>query len=309
MIVIRRLSRRGALFCFFVLIQFQSAWATINTFCVGNSLTASLLNPNRLGELRVSGNQEIWNIDFHIRANSSLSSFVAQPDLASDFGVVRYSAAFASTKFDSIMLEPFYGATIREEVNAAKQLINQLHLNPVNADTRILIYAVWPNINFDPLTTTWNRQDFTLDTPFVPSAKAYDLFMQELRIDAPNVEIIPAGHVFDAVLDQVNSPVGLPGLTAATQLISDGIHPTNAGSYLAGITTYAVQFGATPVGLGYTPAYQDFAAFGYVLPSVSVPIVQQISLNVINSVPEPNSMTAMLVILCVRTITARTRRR
>lgn len=278
------------------------------TYSIGNSLTANLINPYRLAELAASAGQTPWNADYHIRANSSLSSFVAQPDLPTDSRFVPYSTAFAATHYDAVMLEPSYGATIRQEVAAATQLVHQLRLNSANADTRILIYAIWPQITLaSPFQSTWDRQDFTLDTPFAPSAMSYELFMQQLRIDVPNAEIIPAGHVFDAVIDTMNSPGGLPGLTSVSQLIGDGIHATNAGGYLAGIAAYSTLYRLTPVGLGNTLGFND-PLQGYVLPAASVPIVQTIALGVVSSVPEPNSWMLVVVVFGLRSITVRSRR-
>jgi len=112
--------------------------------------------------------------------------------------------------------------------------------------------------------------------------------MNELQTTVPEAEIIPAGHVFNAVLDRVHSPGGIPGLTSTVQLIGDGVHATNSGGYLAGITAYAVMYGSSPTGLGYKPAFSD-VRWGYVLPSSAVPIVQDIAWSISSAMRNPKA--------------------
>lgn len=285
----------------FVLI-FQPAKvvsAALVTYTIGNSLTGNLVSPpERLPALAASGNQQAWESNHHVRGNSSLTAFVNSPYLpALDFvsSLGTYSQAFATSRIDALVLQPFLGATVRQEIDAAKQLITQFRSNSVNADSRILIYATWgANNSTQSFQQRWDEKGATLDSQFSQSSQVYDLFMQELRITVPSAEIIPVGHVFDAVVDQMNSPGGLPGLTSVTQLIGDGVHASNAGGYLAGITAYSTLYGASPVGLDYPVGYQN-PAFGFILPSSALPIVQQIALNTVVAVPEPNSLLSIVV--------------
>jgi|GEM_PF-4909823 len=287
----------------------KNSIAELVTYHIGNSLTGNLIVPNRLPELAASGIQEPWTVGYQIRPGNSLTTMHATPVQAGDIITApgSWPQHFASVQYDALVLQPFNGPTIRQEVQAAQQFISDFRGNSTNANSRVLIYAIWAsNTVAAPFQTTWNRQDFTLDSPFVPSALTYSLFMQELRIAVPNAELIPAGHVFNAVLDRVNSPGGLPGLTNANQLIGDTIHATNAGGYLAGLAAYSVLYGASPIGLEYTAGYSN-PNFGYVLPSTAVPIVQEIARDVLSAVPEPNSV--FMVILAMGSYSGWIRRR
>ena len=270
--------------------------AAFVTYNIGNSLTGNLVSPpERLPALAVSGSQQEWSVGYQVRGNSSLTSFVNSPylpalDYLSPSGT--YTQAFASTHIDALILQPFLGATVRQELDAAKLLINQFRSNSINANSRVLIYATWGANDSVSFQQRWDQQGATLDSLFSQSSQVYDLFMQELRITVPNAEIIPVGHVFDAVVDKINSPDGLPGLTSVTQLIGDGVHASNAGGYLAGITAYSTLYGTSPIGLDYPAGYQN-PAFGFILPSSAIPIVQQIALSTVAAVPEPNSLMSI----------------
>ncbi len=276
------------------------AHAELMLFSVGNSLTGQLIVPNRLSELSLGEGANSLRTELHIRANSNLSSLVATPELLTDPVSTAgryYSDVFASSNLDVLTLQPWYGASIRQEVQSAVEIVRQLHLNADNLNTRVLIYATWSaNTPEDPFLSTWRRQDFTLDSQFVPAAQSFELFMDELRKSVPNAEIIPAGHVYGALADAISSGVVIPGVDSIGSLYGDSVHVSNAGAYVAGVTAYSILYGKSSEGLPYTDGFLD-PIYGPVLTTDAVPIVQQISWQVSSSfvsVPEPAVSTYAL---------------
>jgi hypothetical protein len=190
---------------------------------------------------------------YHIRCARPLSYIVQNPaDVcvpSARWGT--YQNAFSTTALDVVTLQPFYGATIRSEVNAARQLVQELRANPSNQSTRILVYATWAsNTTAEPFQQTWNRQDFTLDSSFVPSQMAYELFMNEFRQFVPEAEIIPAGHVFAEFAADLQANGQVHGLTTIDQIYRDTIHGGNIGRYWAAATAYSTIYGKSSEGLG-----------------------------------------------------------
>lgn len=284
-------------------MQPDSSRAELMTYHIGNSLTAQLLGPNwtaRLADLsRVEGSNRISNQN-DIRANQPLTSFVQTPVPAGSTAT-HYPTAFANNHFDALFIQPWYNATVRQEVASAAELVRQLRLNPANADTRVLVYATWGvHTETQSFLDTWVRTDQTLDSPYVPSARAVSLFMEELRKSVPSAELIPAGQVFYEIGDRLRNGQTLPGLPAFENLYADAVHPTNAGAYAACLATYTVLYGKSPIGLGY-PAQMLDANWGYVLPTEGI-LPMQTLVNEVILVPEPGS--SCIVPLAVATIGA-----
>jgi hypothetical protein len=273
---------------------------TVSTYIVGNSLTGNLTSPfapdNRLSQLASAADQGTWNVEYNVRPGSTLTARINKPfDAAIDYVITPGESwiQHVTTRSDNaLILQPFYGVTVQQELDAALEMIRQFRSNAANAQSRIMVYATWgahgPGNGGVPFLTTWNRTDFSLDSNFEPSAKTFELFLTELRKVYPETEVIPAGHVFAAVVERINSPSGIPGLTSTEQLIGDGIHATNAGGYLAGLAAYTTMFGVASTGLGYPVAYQNIA-FGDLLPATALPIVQQIASEVTLSHYNPKS--------------------
>ncbi len=297
-------SIRSAFFCavFIVCSTVSRADLTL-TYSVGNSLTYDIQYAAGLDGLSV-GEASALSSGYHIRCARPLSYIVQNPtDVCVDsprFGT--YQTAFSSTALQVVTLQPFYGASIRSEVEAAKQLVQELRANPANASTRILIYATWAaNTAAEPFLSTWNRQDFTLDSNFVPSAKAYDLFMNEFRLDVPDAEIIPAGHVFAQFANDLQAHGQVHGLTSVSQIYRDDIHGGNIGRYFAAATAYSTIYGKSSEGLGVPSAFQLTGNNGLQLTPELTLYGQQTSWNVVQSitgVPEPTSLAMAAFAAC-----------
>jgi len=265
-----------------------TCFAELVTYHIGNSLTAQLLGPNwttRLTALsQAEGVNAIQN-QVDVRANQTLTHFVNVPVPAGSTAI-HYGTVFAGTKLDALFLQPWYGATIRQEAIAAVELVRQMRLNSDNATTRVLIYATWgSHSQAEPFVDAWGRTDLTLDSPFLPSAMAIDLFLQEVRKTVPTVELIPAGRVFYEIGLRLRNGLAVPGIPTFENLYTDSVHPTNAGAYAACLASYAVLYGKSPVGLGYPEQMLD-TNWGYVLPEEGRLPLQTLVADVV-AVPEP----------------------
>lgn len=274
--------------------------AELVTYHIGNSLTAQLLGPNwttRLTALsQAEGTNAIRNQE-DVRANQTLTHFVNVPVPAGSTAT-HYGTAFATTKIDALFLQPWYGATIRQESTAAVELVRQMRLNPDNANTRVLIYSTWgSHSQAQSFVDTWRLSGLTLDSPFVPSAMAIDLFLEEVKKTVPAVELIPAGRVLYEIGLRLRDGENLPGINNFENLYVDSVHPTNAGAYAACLASYAVLYGKSPVGLGY-PAQMLDANWGYVLPEEGILPLQTLVADVV-AVPEPSAEVCMGIGLTV----------
>lgn len=113
------------------------------TYSVGNSLTYDIQYASGLDDLSVGESSPMLS-GYHIRCARPLSYIVQNPaDVcvpSARWGT--YQNAFSTTALDVVTLQPFYGATIRSEVNAARQLVQELRANPSNQSTRNLFSTV-----------------------------------------------------------------------------------------------------------------------------------------------------------------------
>jgi len=300
----RVLSRRPALLLVVVTalmagLAMQECYGQIVTYHIGNSLTAQLLGPNYSTRLRALSQAEGANSirnQQDIRANQTLTHFVNVP-VPEGSTATHYGTAFANSEIDTLFLQPWYGATIRQEAAAAGELVRQLRSNPANADTRILVYATWGRHSAEQsFVDTWTVGNLMLDSPFVPSALAIELFMAEFTKEVPTAELIPAGQVFYEIGRQLRSGVEIPGLSAIENLYGDQVHPSNAGAYAAALTAYTVLYGKSPVGLGYPSQMLD-SNWGYVLPEEGRLPMQQLVADVV-LVPEPRAATLVVGAAC-----------
>jgi hypothetical protein len=268
--------------------------AAIVTYSLGNSLTGSLARNNRLGDLTQGEGPNQVAHDSQVRGSTNLSTFLSTPSSPSDFlsPMGNYVQAFANNSLDVVTLQPFYNATIREEANAAAQIVQQLRANPANADTRVMILATWPQLTPpDTFQQQWATSGLNLDSGFIPSAQAFDLFMQELRLSVPDAEIIPVGHVFNEIASLTTAPNSIPGLNSIYDLFGDLIHVNNGGAYVEALVGYSMIYGKSPQGLPYPDSFNESGG-GPPLPTASIAPIQSIVWDISQpfiAVPEPNS--------------------
>jgi hypothetical protein len=268
-----------ALTCLFVFAHVNRVSGEIVMYSLGNSLTAPLDAMDRLEGLTIGESPRNIELNRQIRSSTSISTFVARPRVdGSDYAVPlgTWDVAFSNNRLDVITLQPFYGPTIRQEAAAAAHVVNVLRGNPANETTRILILATWPSrVSGKTYREQWTATGQTLDSPFVPSARAYELFMDELRASVPEAELVPAGHVYY----EINERGGVPGISSALDFYGDSIHPNNAGAYVESLATYSIIYGKSPVGLPYTSGFSN-PLYGTMLDPAAVTPVQQITWDV-----------------------------
>jgi hypothetical protein len=178
-----------------------------------------------------------------------------------------YSDAF-KTKLNFVTLQPFQGATIRQEAQSIVSFIDQLRSNPINANTRVLIYATSPYQSEGPFLQSWNRQGLTLDSPFVSSKQTFDLIYNEVRLQHADVQIVPAAHIMAALAERIqNTPNSVPGLGAPSDFYRDDIHASNLGRFVEGLSLYSSVYEKSTEGLPTNWTY-DLPNFG---PSINDP--------------------------------------
>jgi hypothetical protein len=264
-------------------------------YSIGNSLTVDLRANGGVEVLSAGESTRIVH-DYHIRCGSSLSAIAADigttcvPSLT--FGA--FSTTFSNTgtsRIDVVTLQPFYGATIRQEIQAAATLLQTIRSSDAGSLSRVMIYATWPSRSDGPLDEAWNRQDITLDSPFRPAAKSYELFMDAIRDIEPAAELIPAGHVWAAVAEH-STTAAFTGLASAADLYRDDIHASNLGRYVAGLAMYSTIFAKSPEGLGTAWTYY-LNGYGATPQNTDLPILQEVTWNTMAVVPEPSATSAL----------------
>lgn len=274
--------------------------APLNVYSIGNSLTADLRASGGVEFLSSAEGRPVVH-DYHVRCGSSLSGIVANiaqtcvAPLA--FGTLTEAfAADATLPIDVVTLQPFYGATIRQEVAAARTIIDTIRASDAGRDARILVYATWPTQADGPLHQAWASEDASLDSPFRPSRKSYEIFLDAIRQFEPTASLIPAGHAWVAIAEASATPGSFAGVYGVTDLYRDDVHASNLGRYVAGLATYASLYGKSPEGLGTAWMY-SISGYGTAPDPTDLPRLQDVVAMTVQTVPEPSPLSATLMIL------------
>lgn len=284
-----------------------AAAAPLNVYSIGNSLTVDLRASSGVEDLSRNEARPISH-DYHPRCGSSLTGIVANitQTCVPSFAFGTFSEAFspaAPWTIDVVTLQPFYGPTIRQEVAAARSLIETIRASDAGRASRILIYATWPSQSDGPLLQAWAREDITLDSPFRPSRKSYDLFLDAVQEFEPNAALVPAGHAWVAVAEELTSQSVFNGISASTDLYRDDIHASNLGRYVAGLAAYATIYDKSPVGVGSSWMY-SINGYGTAPDPTDLPKLQDVVALTFQTVPEPSPLPGILMIVA-GVITAR----
>lgn len=276
----------------------------VHILSVGNSLSADLRSQGGVELLSSNEPRPILH-DYHIKCGSSLTSIVANPSSTClpplCWGL--YQDAFRSTKLDYVTFQPFQGATIRDEIQSIKTLAQQLRSNPINSNSKILIYATAPYQSEGAFLQSWNRVGFQLDSKFQSSKQTFDLILSEVRATVPNVELLPAAHIMAAIAEQLLvTPDSVPGLSSPTEFYRDDIHASNSGRFIEGIALYSAVYEKSSEGLPLNWTYQ-LPDYGHTLNDPNgILEVQKTAWRISqayggSSVPEPNSMAMVAVVV------------
>jgi len=277
----------------------KSAASPLAVYSVGNSLTADLHASGGVGALAHDGGRPLSH-DYHVRCGSSLTGIVANatqtciPPLV--FGSLTEAfATQAAWQIDAVSLQPFYGATIREEIAAARTIIDAIRGSPAGRNTRIFIYATWPSSSDGPIHETWTTEYVSLDSPFQPSRKAYDIFLTAVQQFEPNASLIPAGHAWVAVAKASETQHRFVGINGPVDLYRDDIHASNLGRYVAGLAAHAAIVGeAAP--FDAVPWQYSLNGYGTAPHPADLTTLHEITWDTVYPVPEPRPGLAAVTI-------------
>ncbi len=253
------------------------------TYGIGNSLTNDFVFPynNKGFDLMTSSTPNSPRTGVHLNCSQSLTRIWANPDEVcletAGFGKYR---EFLTRPVDNVLLQPHYGATVGQEIQSMKNLIDYTKQNPENSDTRFFVYAPW-GTRLDsgagiPFYDAWHSYQATLDRDFIPSASAYDLITSELTKAGYQVTLIPAGHAWVSAIDAIRAGTSFELITTVNgvhslrslseeQLWRDPIHASSVGSFLAAATVYSAIYGVPPVGLDPTLLSFQVSSYDYYL--------------------------------------------
>jgi Dockerin type I domain len=243
------------------------SFATIGpkTLAIGNSLTDDLLfNFPTKGLAKISQTtSEPLVVGSHLNCAKTLTRIWANPDETCKVtGGDKYRVELAKP-IDNVIFQPFYGATIAQEINAIKNLINYTKQNPDNANTRFFIYATW-GVETDTKGVAfydhWKNHKATLRENWTPSKSTFDLMLQELHQTGYEISLIPAGHTFSAIIDALRSGKSIMmtdkanGTFTSHELVEkelwrDGLHGSQAIKLSTGLTALSVIYGRKPTGV------------------------------------------------------------
>lgn len=274
--------------------------APLNVYSIGNSLTV---------DLRASGGLEFFASaegrpvvhGYHVRCGSSLTGIVANitQTCVAPLGFGSLTEAFAAeatSTIDVVTLQPFYGATIRQEVAAARTIIDAIRASEAGRDARILIYATWPSQSDGPLHETWTTVDVSLDSDFQPSERSYAIFLDAVREFEPQASLIPAGHAWVAIAEASETPGSFAGVSGMSDLYRDDVHASNLGRYVAGVAAYSALF-AGAVTTAAVPWQYSLNGFGTAPDPADLSSIHDITWQTVQAVPEPSPCLAGIMIV------------
>jgi Dockerin type I domain len=235
------------------------------TLAIGNSLTDDLLFnfPTKgLAKLSQSTSQTLA-IGSHLNCAKTLTRIWANPEEACKVtGGEKYREELAKP-VDNVFLQPFYGATVAQEIHAIRNIINYTKANPANADTRFYLYATW-GVQTDLMGVSfydhWNTHTASLGEDWSPSKSTFDLMLTELRQSGYEISLIPAGHTFNAIIDAIRSGKSivmqdkvngslLSHELTEEELWRDGLHASHATQLSTGLTALSAIYGIKPTGI------------------------------------------------------------
>jgi len=255
------------------------------TYAIGNSLTGDMIftleGRGFDGLTRNATPPTVTGV--HLNCSQNLDRIWNNPEETCGFveSIGKYRDAL-SKPVDNVILQPFYGVTIAQEIQAIKNLIDYTRINPENFDTRFFIYATWGTpIDGDSgqqFYNNWLTHQATLDGAFIPSRSTYVLVQAELARLGYDVPLIPVGHTFVAMIDAIrngskiellaneNNEQQLRAMVEA-DFWRDAIHASLTGKYIAGLAAYATLYATPPRGINPVVYTWYYTREGATLPS------------------------------------------
>lgn len=152
--------------------------------------------------------------------------------------------AFDNYEWDAVIVQPFT-MPVSSDVESCTNFFRYARQNS-NPDVTLYIYAQWPHL--DPQYGSFEEQWYGNHWW---SWSHYTAVQEGFEHDNPGVHapIIPVGAVM-LQLDSIMRSGGFPGYDSIWQVYNDGVHVGSMGSYVSGLTHYAVIYQEDPVGVG-----------------------------------------------------------
>jgi hypothetical protein len=305
-----------------VALATSSAHALVKrVYHIGNSVTDTI-NYNGLGAI-ASGMGDSYTFGRHMIPGAPLSWIYEHPNdgFREPSG---YAAALPNQSWNVLTLQPFDrqlgtptdAASTQNDLAVIREYVTLLRQNPANAASNIYIYSRWPRRASDtaPIDypALWNR---TYTGGWDGTNESKDYFQRVTvgtrqiitNLGAANrVNLVPVGDALFE-LDRRIKLGQVPGYTDITQFYADGIHLTNVGGYLTGLTFYATMYGKDPSGQPVPTQYSN-AGYGGSPPLPISPalaaVLQNIAWTTVSThpfsgytavIPEPASAALLLL--------------
>ena len=245
----------------------------LRIYFIGNSLSNDLIRSGGFEEIASSivGESNVLSSQ-HIQCSTPLTGIIAsaidEPNTnhtctgsastaGANFNLGTYPSSL-SNPIDVLVLQPFQNATVQEEIDSTKTIIDQFRANPNNTNSPVYIYQSWDlQRSTESYLDDWFNRTATLDEEFRPSKATYDLYFSQLQQDGYDFEVIPVGQAF-ANVSEVLQDVPLGNVTNTSELFRDFIHGSNAGRYLGALVAAHVITGESILNVADA---DQFAAF------------------------------------------------
>lgn len=236
-------------------IHSSEAQDDIRTYFVGNSLSNDLLTSGGFEELASSvlAGADVLASQ-HIQCSTPLTGIIASAlsdpnedhsctGSASKAGANYDLGTFPRSLFNEInvlVLQPFQNATLQDEIDSTKVIINAFRLISENVDSQVYIYQTWDlQRSTNAYLDDWYDRTARLHEEFRPSKSTYDLYFSALRTEGYDFKVIPVGQAFANASEALQGgPLG--NVTDTSELFRDFIHGSNAGRYLGALVAAQV---------------------------------------------------------------------
>ena len=214
-------------------------------YSIGNSHTADY-SPHLDFPLYVKESGLDISVNYHIACGKTIDFIINNPDWVCAQGKYNsYKQAINSEIFDAITIQPYYGKTGENEINAIKLLIKEIKATK-NKNADIYIYYTWPtNNNLDLQNFDYTK---AWEGPFYEYNKLIDInkgFLDYIKNELKNENIFVKYIMFGEFLNsfhQLSVSGQIDKFQSAGELYRDSAHMNNVGRFFAGLTIYSMLF-------------------------------------------------------------------
>lgn len=318
----------GVLASAFLGITQVEAAQTLSVYHVGNSVTDTIRYSGLQHLAESRGNTHKWGRSMIPGAPLSwtwqyASSTISEPPYGT------FSNALPNYTWNAVTLQPFdrqLGSRSNpvsttpgtvplsdNDIPMVRSYVNQALQNAGNANTQFYIYSRWPRRDevggvYQPFDyqAKWNR---TYTGGWDGTNESRDFFQKltnEVRLAYPSMSkpvlLVPVGDVLYEI-DRRMEAGQVPGYTDIVQVYQDGIHFTNVGSYIVGLTFYATIYKDDPRGMSVPADWAPTQSYDKLITPQQAAIFQDAVWSVVAghpysgvAVPEPAVIGTALVV-------------